>query len=430
MNKTVEPKHYHEACNDPNWIDAMNQEMAALYQNQTWELTDLPSDRKPIWCKWIYKIKYKPNGDVDRYKARLVVKGYSQKEGIDFDETFAPVVKFVTVRCLITLAINCSWNLYQLDINNAFLYGEIEEDVYMTLPQGYFSKNEKKVCKLRKSLYGLKQAPRKWNEKLISFLTEFGLLGCKPVNTPLDLSTSVSNFGVDKNDVLLTNITGYQQLIGKLIYLTYTRPDISFSVQTLSQFMHSPKKSHLRLAIRVLRYLKLNPGKGINIKRSENLNLSAYVDADWGRCLSTRRSVTGYCLFLGESLISWRSKKKATVSRSSTEAEYRALASVTCEILWVVKILRDLKIKCCFPVNVFCDNSSAIQLTLNPVFHERTKHIDIDVHLVREKVLKGIVKVLKVVSKDQIADILTKSLGGVQHSYLCGKLNMSDPFQG
>lgn len=144
LNKSVEPKHYHEACNDPNWVDAMNQEMNALYQNQTWEITDLPSGRKPIGCKWIYKIKYKLNGDVDRYKARLVAKEYSQKEGIDFDETFAPVVKFVTIRCLITLAVNQSWNLYQLDINNAFLYGEIEEDVYMTLPQGYFSKYEKK----------------------------------------------------------------------------------------------------------------------------------------------------------------------------------------------------------------------------------------------------------------------------------------------
>lgn len=377
---------------------------------------------------------------------------------------------------------------------------------------------KKKVCKLRKSLYGLKQASRKWNEKLVSFLTEygfeqsksdyslftvsksncfvallvyvddiiltgnseveiekvkmflrskfkikdmgmlkfflgieviktsngvclsqrkytlellheFGLLGCKPANTTLDLSTSVSNFGCDKNDVLLSNITGYQQLIGKLIYLTNTRPDIAFSIQTLSQFMHSPRKSHLRLAIRVLRYLKHSPGKGINIKKSENLNLSAYVDADWGKCLSTRRSVSGYCLFLGDSLISWKSKKQATVSRSSTEAEYRALASVSCEVLWVIKILRDLKINCVFPVDIFCDNNSAIQLTLNPVFHERTKHIDIDVHLVREKVSRGIVKVMKVASKDQVADILTKSLGGVQHAFLCGKLNMTDPLE-
>ena len=179
LNKTIEPRNYSEACNDINWITAMNDEMEALYRNQTWILTDLPKGRKPIGCKWVHKIKYKSNGDVDRYKARLVAKGYSQKEGIDFDETFSPVAKLVTVRCVITLATNMNWNLHQLDVNNAFLYGTIDEDVYMTLPPGYFSPNDTKVCKLVKSLYGLKQAPRKWNEKLTSFLIEFGFVQSK-----------------------------------------------------------------------------------------------------------------------------------------------------------------------------------------------------------------------------------------------------------
>ncbi|KAJ0836373.1 putative RNA-directed DNA polymerase [Helianthus annuus] len=154
----------------------MNDEMEALNRNNTWILTELPPGRKPIGCKWIYKVKYKSNGQIDRYKARLVAKGYSQREGVDFDETFSPVVKMVTVRCLVSLAVNNGWSLYQLDVNNAFLYGNLSEEVYMTLPEGYFSENETKVCKLVKSLYGLKQAPRKWNEKLTSTLLEIGFV--------------------------------------------------------------------------------------------------------------------------------------------------------------------------------------------------------------------------------------------------------------
>lgn len=135
--------------------------MEALYRNNTWEITNLPKGRKAIGCRWIYKIKYKSNGDIERYKARLVAKGYNQREGIDYEETFSPVAIVVTVRVVITLAVNNSWPLYQLDINNAFLYGNLSESVYMCQPEGYHSKDDIRVCRLLKSLYGLKQAPRK-----------------------------------------------------------------------------------------------------------------------------------------------------------------------------------------------------------------------------------------------------------------------------
>ena len=159
--------------------------------------------------------------------------------------------------------------------------------------------------------------------------------------------------------------------------------------------MYSPRKSHVRLAMRVLRYLKLSPGKGISIIKSQNMRLVGHVDADWAKCLSTRRFVTRYCIFLGESLISWKSKKQPTVSRSSTESEYRAMAIVTCEIMWLMKLLWDLNVKCNPPVSVIVDNNSAIQLALNPVFHERTKHIEVDVHFVRDRVSDGVVKIVK-----------------------------------
>ncbi|GJZ48148.1 ribonuclease H-like domain-containing protein, partial [Tanacetum coccineum] len=177
LKKSIKPTCYEDAILDNNWIDAMNAKIEALNKNQTWIITDFPANRKAIGNKWIFKIKYKASGDIDRYKAILVAKGFNQREGIDFDETFSPVVKMYTLRCLIALFVSNNWPLFQLDVNNAFLYGELEEDVYMTIPQGFANKdNKNKVCKLVKSLYGLKQAHRKWNEKLVTILKENGFV--------------------------------------------------------------------------------------------------------------------------------------------------------------------------------------------------------------------------------------------------------------
>lgn len=181
--------------------------------------------------------------------------------------------------------------------------------------------------------------------------------------------------GSDSKSGLFENVSLYQKLIGKLIYLTHTRPDITYVVHALNQFMHAPSHYHFELAFRILRYLKGAPGNGIHIVRSDFLSLRAYVDSDWGRCLTTRRSVTGFCVFLGDSLVSWKSKKQHTVARSSAEAEYIAMAAAICEILWLLNLLTDLRIKQLLPVNLFCDNKSATQIPANPVLHERTKHL-------------------------------------------------------
>ncbi|GKA48096.1 ribonuclease H-like domain-containing protein, partial [Tanacetum coccineum] len=159
LNKTREPKTYFEASKYSHWIDAMNQEMNALLRNGTWELVELPEGRKAIGSKWIYKIKFRSSGEIDRYKARLVAQGFGQKKGIDYEETFSPVVKMITVRCLLNIVVSMSWPVFQLDVNNAFLYGDLEEVVYMKPPEGYFP-SDNKVYRLKKSLYGLKQAPR------------------------------------------------------------------------------------------------------------------------------------------------------------------------------------------------------------------------------------------------------------------------------
>jgi hypothetical protein len=179
LNKSVEPKSYEEAVKNPNWNDAMNNEVEALNRNNTWTKCELPVGRHAIGYKWIWKIKYKSTGEVDRYKARLVAKGFNQREGFDYDETFSPVVKMVTVRCLISIAVNKGWPLYQLDVNNAFLYGDLNEDVYMILPKGFNGGDDSRVCKLNKSLYRLKQAPRQWNAKLTTALVEHGFVQSK-----------------------------------------------------------------------------------------------------------------------------------------------------------------------------------------------------------------------------------------------------------
>ncbi|KAJ0523146.1 putative RNA-directed DNA polymerase [Helianthus annuus] len=517
LSKSVEPSSYNEASKDPKWVEAMNLEMEALLKNQTWELVELPVGRKPIGCKWVYRIKYKSNGEIERYKARLVAKGYNQREGIDFGETFSPVVKMVTIRCVLSLAVQNGWTLYQLDINNAFLYGSITENVYMTLPEGYYDKNNTKVCKLVKSLYGLKQAPRKWNEKLtdvlvkvgfvqsscdhslyimckssvllvllvyvddiivtgnsvaeiervkallsdhfkikdlgvlkyflglevvydksglclnqrkycLELLAEFGYLGCKPAGTPIELSHIVNKKSIEEKEELV-NITNYQKLIGKLIYLSLTRPDISYAVQYLSQFMHKPLSVHLKIALRLLRYLKLSPGKGLLFKRSDNFDLSCFADSDWAKCIDTRRSVTGFCIFLGDNLVSWKSKKQSTVSRSTGEAEYRAMCSATCELVWIVNVLSELGVSCKLPIQVFCDSSAAISIAANPVFHERTKHFEIDLYFLREKVSIGFIVTSKVDTEDQLADIFTKGLSVTQHNAFCKQLGMIDVFK-
>ncbi|XP_020963406.1 uncharacterized protein LOC110265017 [Arachis ipaensis] len=250
------------------------------------------------------------------------------------------------------------------------------------------------------SLDGITLSQRKYT---LSLLEETGFLGCKPANTPMDANLKLS---ADEGDPI-PDASRYRRLIGRHMYLTISRPDITFAVVKLAQYMANPRTPHLEAVHDVLKYLKAAPGQGLLFSSKSKFHLSMYTDADWGSCLDTRRSTTGYCTFLGDSLVSWKSKKQDVVSRSSTEAEYRALANAACEVLSVISLLKFMHVE----VNstmIFCDNISTIQMATNPTLHERSKHIEIYCHFVREKVAAGIVKLIHVPSKLQLANLLTK----------------------
>lgn len=287
------------------------------------------------------------------------------------------------------------------------------------------------VIEVARSKAGLCLNQRKYTLEL---LNDTGLTGCKPYDTPMeqhlklttleyDQSNSSSNAGSDP-DPLLPDSSSYQRLIGRLIYLTITRPDICYVVQTLSQFRQAPKHSHMMAAIRLLGYLKKTPALGILLSSSNDLVLSAYCDSDWGSCLMSRRSVTGYVIKLGPSVISWKTKKQNTVSRSSAEAEYRSMAITACEITWLRGLLTDMGLIFDSPTVLHCDNQAALHIASNPLYHERTKHIEIDCHFIREKIRDNIISTSHISTHHQPADLLTKALGSDQHKYLLSKLDM------
>ncbi|XP_049382923.1 uncharacterized mitochondrial protein AtMg00810-like [Solanum stenotomum] len=231
---------------------------------------------------------------------------------------------------LAALAAKEHWHIHQMDLSNAFFEGDLFDEVYVNLPIGF-------------------QPPK-------GFTVEYDELS-----------------GTRKDDKLLTNPTLYMRLIGKLLYLNVTRPDISFATQTLSQFLHQPKQSHLNDALKVVRYIKSQTGLGVLLSSKSSKQLQVYCDSDWGACLHTRRSVTGFMVKLGGSLISWKSKKQGTISRSLDEPEYKSMASAVVEVVWLVKLFKELGAEVLTPVIIYSDSKSAIQITSNPVLHERTK---------------------------------------------------------
>ncbi|KAG7556889.1 Reverse transcriptase RNA-dependent DNA polymerase [Arabidopsis suecica] len=498
------PQTYEEAMQVKEWRDAIQEEIGAMTRNHTWDEEELPSGKRTVSSRWIFTIKYKSNGDIERYKARLVARGFTQTYGADYKETFAPVAKLHTVRVVLSLATNLSWELWQMDVKNAFLQGELEDDVYMTPPPGLEDTIDPgKVWRLRKAIYGLKQSPRAWYHKLsrtlkdhgfkksesdhtlftlqspqgivvvliyvddliisgdnkeginttktflkstfdikdlgelkyflgievcrspeglflsqrkytLDLLNETGYEDAKPAKTPLEEGYKVDRKG-EKEDEKFNDAPLYRKLVGKLIYLTNTRPDICFAVNQVSQHMQAPTVYHWSMVERILRYLKGSSGQGIWMGKNSNTELVGYCDADYAGDRMDRRSTTGYCTFLGGNLVTWKTKKQKVVSCSSAESEYRAMKQLTNELTWLKALLKDLRVEQDTPITMHCDNKAAIYIASNSVFHERTKHIEVDCHKVREKIVQGVTLPCYTRSEDQLADIFTKAASLKSH---------------
>lgn len=252
-----------------------------------------------------------------------------------------------------------------------------------------------------RSSQGISVSQRKY---ALDLLRETGKIGCKPVATPMDPNTKL----MPRTDELAADKGRYQRLVGKLIYLTHTRPDISFAVSMVSQFLANPSVDHMEAVNRILKYLKKDPGKGLMFRKSADQSLKVYTDADWAGSPFDRKSTSGYCSFIWGNLVTWRSKKQKVVARSSAEVEFRALALGICEGIWLRRLLKDLRIGT--SIKIMCDNQSAIAIAKNPVHHDRTKHVEIDRHFINEKIENKIISLNYVPSKQQAADILTKAL--------------------
>jgi transposase InsO family protein len=520
-----EPTTLREALSSDDareWQAAVDDELAAIRENNVYEVTDLPPDRKVIKSRFVFKVKYRADGAVDRYKARLVAKGYTQQAGVDYEETFAPVAKFATIRTVLAAAAAHDLAVHQMDVKTAFLHGELDEEVYLEPPEGV-PIEQGKVWRLRKALYGLKQAPRQWNRKLDEFLRSlgfqrseadhslyvhgdpatgesayvviavyvddliiagaerdvldsksklasrfkmtdmgevqwllglevqhdkerklfklsqrkyiesvlerFGMADSKPVKTPMEQSvrlTADMSPGDDRERATMAAVP-YRSAVGSLMYaMVATRPDIAAAVGAVSRFAENPGHQHWLAVKRIMRYLRGTSDWALHVggTGAGGVTLQGYSDADWAGDLDTRRSTTGYVFTLGSGSIAWASKRQATVAQSTTEAEYMAVSSAAREAMWLRQLMTDLRMPVQLPITLYSDNQGGIALTKNPVLHQRTKHVDIKHHYIRELVEAGTVNLAYVSTADMVADVLTKALPREKHEQCCRGLGV------
>ncbi|KAH9771354.1 Integrase catalytic domain-containing protein [Citrus sinensis] len=453
------PSTYREAVSNPEsiqWKKAMNEEMQSLHKNETWELVTLPKEKKAIGCKWVYTKKEGfPRKNEIRYKARLVAKGYAQKEGIDYNEVFSLVVKHSSIRILLAMVVQFDIELVQLDVITAFLHSDLEEEIYMTQPDGFklqegffiylllyvddmliASKSKDEIEKLKtqlnqefemkdlgeaKKILGMEicrdrargKVSLSQKQYLKKVLQQFGMTEqTKPVSTPLashfKLSTQLSPSTDAEREYMLQVL--YSNAVGSLMYaMVCTRPDISHAVGIVSRYMHNPGKGHWQTVKWILRYIQKTMDVGLLFERDDTLGqgVIGYVDYDYVGDLDKRRSTTGYVFTFAGGPISWKSTLQSTVALSTTEAEYMAITEAVKEAIWLQGLLENLGLTQ-EHINVYCDSQSAIHLTKNQVYHARTKHIDVRFHFVREIVDDGKILLQKIKTAENPADMLTK----------------------
>ncbi|KAG8501668.1 hypothetical protein CXB51_004714 [Gossypium anomalum] len=439
IDANQEPSNYSEAisCEDSEkWMFAMQEEMESLHKNKTWDLVKLP--------------KGTPGVEEPRYKVRLVAKGYSQIPGVDFTDVFSPVVKHSSIRALLGIMAMNDLELEQLDVKTTFLHGKLEEDIYMQQPEGFtVSEKEDYVCLLKKSIYGLKQSPRQWYKRFDSFMTSHDfkrssfnscvyfkknsdgsfvhlllyvddmLIAVKDkgeirkVKAQLSEEFEIKDLGPVKkildDEIEYMSHVPYSSVVGSLMYaMICLHPDLSYAANAVSRYMANPGKEHWKAVQWILRYLRGTTNVCLQFGRTED-GVIGYVDTDFTGDLDRRRSLTGYIFTIGGCAISWKATLQTTVALSTTEAEYMAITEACKEAIWLKglfsELYEDLQIS-----TVFCDSQSAIFLTKNQMFHERTKHIDARYHFVREIITRGDIVMSKISTHENPVDMMTKSL--------------------
>lgn len=489
----------------------MQEELLQFKIQKVWVLVDLPSGVRVIGTRWVFRNKRDERGIVIRNKARLVAQGYTQEEGIDYEEVFAPVARIEAIRLFLAYASFMGFTVYQMDVKSAFLYGTIEEEVYVSQPPGFVDPDHPdKVYKVVKALYGLHQAPRAWYETLASYLISNGFQRGKIDETLftkkhkkdlllvqvyvddiifgstrkemclefeklmhnkfqmssmgeltffLGLQVKQSREGIfisqdkyvaeilrkfqfadskiastpmDPEKPFLKDVEGtnvdvhtYRSMIGSLMYLTSSRPDIMFSVCACAcaRYQVTSKVSHLTAVKRIFRYLKSQPRLGLWYSKESSFDLVAYSDSDYAGASLDRKSTTGGCQFLGCRLISWQCKKQTMVATSTTKAEYVAAANCCGQVLWLQNQLLDYGYNFLHTI-IHIDNSSTICIIKNPVQHSKTKHIEIRHHFIRDCNEKRLIQVMKIASEQNFADLLTKAFDVGRFQYLVASIGM------
>ncbi|RVW93124.1 Retrovirus-related Pol polyprotein from transposon RE1 [Vitis vinifera] len=334
VQHTTEPRTYSQASKNDSWVQAMNSEYQALLRNNTWSLVPPPSSAHIVGCRWIYKLKYRPDGSIDRHKARLVAQGFTQTPGIDYFDTFSPVVKPCTIRLILALAVSFQWTKFALrDLG----------------PLSYFLGIQAQQLG---SVLHLNQ-----HKYIADLLNRTQMETSKPAPTPGRLGRTLSQ----SDGVSLSDPSEYRRTVGALQYVTLTRPDIAFAVNKACQFMAKPSDVHWMAVKRILRYLKGTIHLGLHFQPAASMELQGYSDADWASCPDDRRSTSGYCVFLGSNLISWSSSKQRLVSKSSAESEYRGLVSLTAELVWIQSYFKS---SACLPLHLYYGVTTKVQLIL------------------------------------------------------------------
>ncbi|KAH9682681.1 hypothetical protein KPL71_027445 [Citrus sinensis] len=417
-----EPKTYREAVSGKDadkWIKAMKDEMESLHKNNTWKLVKRPENKRVVGCKWVYKVKQGiPGVESMRYKVRLVAKGYTQREGIDFTEVYSPVVRHTSIRMILALVAVYSMHLEQMDVKTAFLHGELEEQIVMSQPEGFEdqSSGDWLIRDWKSDTLFLTQ-----EEYIRKVLDKFDMTTAKPVQTPLPAHFRLSEqqcptADTDKSEMIKIP---YASAVGYLMYaMVLTRPDIAHAVSVVSRYMSNPGKEHWKAVKWILRYLRGTSGHGLIYggQRRDNSLIVGYADADYAGDLDRRRSLTGYLFTFNNCTINWKSQLQSVVALSTTEAEYTAAAEAIKEAIWLKGTLKELGVNQ-RSVVVHCDSQSAICLSKNQTHHERTKHIDIKVYFIRLEVSKATVMLQKIHTDDNVADMLTKAVPGAKFKF-------------